>query len=102
MYGNRRRTHKDFNTRTKKLIEGGVYLNGDAPSVNQSWREIFFVVVDYLCKRFTGLNPFEVIKKDLAEVYDLFVDSLIHDNKEKNNEKEQGDVWLTSQTASWH
>ena len=98
-----RGTCKGFITRTKKLIEGGVELNGDTPSVNKTTRELYFDVVDVLCKRFTGLSPLEVYKAELAEVYDLYVDCIIHDSKEKKaSGNEQGDVWVTSQTAGWH
>ena len=49
-----------------------------------------------------GLSPFEVLNTDFSEVMSLYVDTIIHDYKEKNGNKEQGDVWVTSETATWH
>lgn len=38
---------------------------------------------------------------DTRDVYDLYVDVVIHDSKEKDH-KEDRKVWVTSETASWH
>ena len=47
-----------------------------------------------------GLSPFEVMNADLKDVYTLYVDVIIHDDKEKRG----GDriKWVTSKTATWH
>lgn len=47
-----------------------------------------------------GLSPFEVLTSDLERVFDLYVDCLIHDKREKQNNSE--DIWVTSQNANWH
>ena len=49
-----------------------------------------------------GLSPFDVLNAELGEVYDLYIDCIIHDFKEKNGNQEQGEVWVTSQNATWH
>ena len=79
--------------------------SNNAPSQNQTTREHYFDVVDTLCKRFIGLSPFEVLNTDMSVVYDLFVDTGLHDYKDKNenngNNKHK-DVWVTSKNATWH
>lgn len=47
-----------------------------------------------------GLSPFEVMNNDLKDVYDLYVDVVIHDYKNKN--KSEPIEWVTSKNASWH
>ena len=47
-----------------------------------------------------GLSPLEVLNADLSDVLELYVNCIIHDNKKKNNK--EGDVWVTSQNATWH
>ena len=51
-----------------------------------------------------GLSPFEVLNTDLSEVLDLYVNCVIHDNKEKNNNNKNtgGEQWVTSANATWH
>lgn len=70
-----------------------------SPYFKKSVREGFYDVVDALCGRFQGLSPFDVLNADVGDVYDLYVDVVIHDYKEK--QKPQG-VWVTSKDASWH
>ena len=48
-----------------------------------------------------GLSPFEVLTTDLSDVLDLYVNCIIHENKE-NPKKQEGDQWVTSKTANWH
>jgi len=48
-----------------------------------------------------GLSPFEVMNSDLKDVYDLYVDVIIHDYKSKNKTSEPIN-WVTSKTATWH
>lgn len=66
----------------------------------KSVREVWFELIDNLCNRFIGLSPFEVMNTDLKDVYDLYVDVIIHDKQEKNI-KNDGE-WVTSKNATWH
>lgn len=77
-------------------------LNESAPPSKQTDREYAFDIVNVLCSRFVGLSPFEVLNTDFAEVMGLYVDSVIHDYKEKHGNTEQGDIWVTSANATWH
>lgn len=48
-----------------------------------------------------ALSPFDVLNTDMALVFDIYVNCIIHDSKNKktnNNEVE----WVTSKTATWH
>lgn len=63
-------------------------------------REDFHDIVDALCNKYLGLSPFEVLNSDIEDVYELYVDVIIHDWKEKN--PQQQPVWVTSKTATWH
>lgn len=47
-----------------------------------------------------GLSPLDVLNADLSDVFDLYVNCIIHDSKNKTNK--EGDVWVTSKTANWH
>lgn len=50
-----------------------------------------------------GLSPFEVLTTDLSDVLDLYVNCIIHDNKENpTRTNKEGDQWVTSKTANWH
>lgn len=68
----------------------------------KSVREGFHEIVDALCGRFMGLSPFEVMNADLEDVYSLYVDVIIHDNKEKKTPTRSETEWVTSKTATWH
>lgn len=48
-----------------------------------------------------GLSPLDVLNADLSDVFDLYVNCIIHDRKNKKTNNE-GDVWVTSKTANWH
>ena len=80
----------------------GVELNENAPSVLKTERELNFDIINTLCGRFMGLSPFEVLNAEIGEVFDLYVDCIIHDYKEKDGKKEQDEVWVTSKNATWH
>ena len=49
-----------------------------------------------------GLSPLEVLNADLSDVLELYVNCIIHDTKEKKKNNKEGDVWITSQNATWH
>lgn len=50
-----------------------------------------------------GLSPFEVLNTPTREVYDLFVNCVIHDSKDKKTNGKNKEVeWVTSKTATWH
>lgn len=83
-------------------MTGGGGTNGGTPPVTKTGEEIFFDVIDALCNRFMGLSPFEVLNRPTREVFDLYINCIIHDRREKNGNKEQGDVWVTSANATWH
>lgn len=47
-----------------------------------------------------GLSPFEVINADLEDVFNLYVDCIIHARREKG--QNSNDEWVTSKNATWH
>lgn len=47
-----------------------------------------------------GLTPFEVNNALMSEVFDLYVNCIIHDKKNKKGTKEEAE-WVTSQNATW-
>lgn len=55
-------------------------------------------MIDTLCNRFLGLSPFDVMNADTRDVYDLYVDVIIHDLKEKQGTKK----YVTSENATWY
>ncbi len=63
--------------------------------------EMLFDIVDTLCGRFMALSPFEVMNSPLEDVLDLYVDSVLHQKRDKKGKSSQ-DEWVTSKTASWH
>lgn len=79
-------------------------MNANAPSVSKtkSVREGFHEIIDGLCGRFSGLSPFEVMNTDLQDVYTLYVDVIIHDNRIKKTQTHANEVWVTSENATWH
>ena len=48
-----------------------------------------------------ALSPFEVLNTPMEDVFELYVDVIIHDCKDKKTNK-NNDVWVTSKTATWH
>jgi hypothetical protein len=48
-----------------------------------------------------ALTPFEILNTDMALVFDIYVNCIIHDSKKKNNQNDQ-EEWVTSKTATWH
>ncbi len=77
-------------------------MSKNAPPVKkiQSVREVWFEMIDNLCNRFVGLSPFEVMNSDLKDVYELYVDVIIHDRKHKKSTPNE--EWVTSKNATWH
>ena len=52
-----------------------------------------------------GLTPLEVLNSPTRDVYDLYVDVIIHDTREKkvtNQKGKGGAMWVTSKEATWH
>lgn len=49
-----------------------------------------------------GLSPLDVLKEDLATIFDLYVDVILHDHKEKQENNSQEVQWVTSKNATWH
>jgi len=49
-----------------------------------------------------ALTPFDILNADMALVFDIYVNCIIHDKREKGVNKNKGDVWVTSQNANWH
>lgn len=83
------------------MIEGGVEVSSSPTSSNLTTSEILFDIVDSLCGRFMGMTPFEVMNAPLEDVMDLYVDSILHQKRDKKG-KSSEEVWVTSKTASWH
>ena len=75
---------------------GGVRSQASPISL-KSINETFYDVIDALCNRYIGLSPFEVMNADTRDVYDLYVDVIIHDLKEKNPKE-----FVTSKNATWY
>lgn len=73
-----------------------------SPPVFKTTDQIYFELIDCLCSRFIGLSPFEVLNRPTREVFDLYVDCIINDRKEKKPGSKQKDQWVTSKTATWH
>jgi hypothetical protein len=48
-----------------------------------------------------GLSPFEILKADLEEVFELYVKCVTHDFKEKKNKNDEEVQWVTSKNATW-
>lgn len=82
------------------MIEGGVEVSS-SPTSKLTTSEMLFDIVDNLCGRFMGLNPFEVMNAPLEDVMDLYVDSILKEKRDKKGKSPQ-DEWVTSKTASWH
>lgn len=49
-----------------------------------------------------ALSPFEVLNTEMATVFDIYVNCIIHDQKTKGTSNKNEDVWVTSQNANWH
>lgn len=63
---------------------------------------MYFNIIDALCNRFIGLSPFEVLNTPIEEVFDLYVDVVLHDYKNKNKQQDNNEEWVTSKNATWH
>jgi hypothetical protein len=48
-----------------------------------------------------ALTPFDILNADMALVFDIYVNCIIHDSKNKNKTDDQ-EEWVTSKTANWH
>lgn len=82
------------------MIEGGVEVSSSPTSSKLTTSEILFDIMDTLCGRFVGMTPFEVMNAPLEDVMDLYVDSILHENRKKKGKPSE--EWVTSKTASWH
>ena len=49
-----------------------------------------------------ALTPFEILNTDMALVFDIYVNCIIHDSKKKNKTYDDQEEWVTSKTAKWH
>lgn len=49
-----------------------------------------------------SLSPFEVLKAPMSDVFDIYVNCIIHDKRKKGETSKNEDVWVTSKTANWH
>ena len=77
-------------------------MGDNPPSSNKTIGEILFGMIDTLCGRYIGLTPFEVLNSPTKQVFDLWVDVIIHDQNSKGNQKEEKIEWVTSKNATWH
>ena len=59
-------------------------------------------MVDTLCGRFMGLTPFDVLNSPTKQVFDIWVDVIIHDQNNKDKQNEEKIEWVTSKNATWH
>lgn len=72
---------------------------------DQDRNEMFFEIVDGLCKRYMGLSPIEVMNSNIKDVFDLYVYVVLKGYKGENEPQKAdqgGAVWVTSKTATWH
>ena len=76
-------------------------MGDNPPSSNKTIDEILFGMIDTLCGRFMGLTPFEVLNTPTKQVFELWVDVIIHDQN-KNDKQEEKIEWVTSKNATWH
>ena len=49
-----------------------------------------------------GLTPFEVLNSPTKQVFDLWVDVIIHDREATGKQNEEKIEWVTSKNATWH
>lgn len=77
-------------------------MKNNAPPSKQKTSS--FEIIMLLCNHFTGLNPFDVKKRDFREVLELYVQLVISLNKKQNraNSERNTGTWVTSKTATWH
>lgn len=57
--------------------------------------ELFFDLEDNLCKRYTSLNPFEIRREKVGEVF-LLVKRMNRKNQRENGLKNDDKVWFDS------
>lgn len=77
-------------------------MGDNPPPSNQTIDEILFSMINTLCERFIGLTPFEVLNSPTKQVFDLWIDVIIHDQNSKGKQKEEKIEWVTSKNATWH
>ena len=77
-------------------------MGDNPPSSNKTIDEILFDMVDTLCGRFMGLTPFDVLNSPTKQVFDIWVDVIIHDQNNKDKQNEEKIEWVTSKNATWH
>lgn len=59
-------------------------------------------MIETLCGRFIGLTPFEVLNSPTKQVFELWVDVILHDQNKNGKQKEEQIEWVTSKNATWH
>jgi hypothetical protein len=77
-------------------------LGDNPPPSNKTLDEILFGMIDKLCGRFIGLTPFEVLNSPTKQVFDLWIDIIIHDNNNNKDKQNEQVEWVTSKNATWH
>ena len=80
-------------------------LGSSPTSEKRTARESFFDVIAFLCSRFPSLTPIEVLNSETRDVYDLYVDTILKDTRERKEGKAPttiGAKWVTSSEATWH
>lgn len=77
-------------------------MGDNPPPSNKTIDEIFFEMIETLCGRFIGLTPFEVLNSPTKQVFELWVDVILHDQNKNGKQKEEQIEWVTSKNATWH
>lgn len=77
-------------------------MGDNPPPSNKTIDEILFEMIDTLCGRFMGLTPFDVLNSPTKQVFELWVDVIIHDQNNKDRQSEEKIEWVTSKNATWH
>ena len=82
-------------------------MGGNPPPTDKTIDEIFFGIIDTLCRRYQGLTPFVVLNTPTNEVFNVWTDMILFDreNQDQNehrNQKTERIEWVTSKNATWH
>jgi hypothetical protein len=83
-------------------------LGDNPPPTNQTIDEIFFGIIDTLCRRYQGLTPFVVLNTPTNEVLNVWTDMILYDRNNKDQDEQNGKQkadrieWVTSKNATWH
>lgn len=73
-----------------------------------TYRETLFGIVETLTNKFTGLSPIDLLNAPTSDVLELWTDTIINSNRQKQNATEgkgrpaTGAEMVYSYNATWH